>query len=1410
MYGSPFCFHTFTADQLDESDVVSCACGHRFKSVDLSEFAEIKKILEKSNLELSSLVKTMAEFNNSKSVVPAAATVAPTVIQTIAPPAPVKPPRPAKPKRERPPISSTQWLIIVAGVFIFIGAATFVGQSLNTWDTTGWSILESTLALATGFGAIRLKKFSELLSNFLAVFSSSLLTTLIMTVGTTFGWGFNAWNNEPAWFWCLNLSVVSAISIGLGIRFRNFGWRAFAPLALSAGSVVLLTREIGIWSNVVASIALFALLLVVRLARNAKDKIEGKSDEAKYLRDVAEREDAALKRFGIVASGILGIYALLLVLIGIPNAVATQFEPVPTAVFALVWLIGARLSDNLMSSILEKDSQRLFLRNFASGLGLTSLALSVLSLTDDWTVYVIEIALVALVVGLERYAKFLLLPEVSMSAAIGLSAVYAILRVELHAANIQALAIFLVVLGLLLLVRELAAPKVRRSLISVSVSVIGGLIFIGNLRTSAQDGFIYLIEFTAALIALNALVLFHLQLLKRAKVEISPALLRIPDVLTSVALLIAIVIPTGVTNLETLSPAYLVGYLALSILGSQLARKKAAIATALSNQSLIALGGLVLVVTWQTATNGYGALDRNLVYTSVAGLLLFGSAWLRRSKGFAIAGYVATLVNLLAAYTVWSVIPNKELGLGSTVSLAAAGALTLGSTWFLSKVSKDDAIVTGLTRVGLIVSMLIVELPLLVGASKDQTWLPLITLLLLALGVEFLTKRGESFIYLAGGLLLATASQTVVTDYSKMAFGLLTLAIVILRLARRTGLRAWASAFYVTAGLAGLATAGALSGKISIQWNGPELICLTVAAFLVVAAILVRKTEGVNLSVLSVDIPVLVVTLPSLVWVVAHYYDEDLQVRALLASGIIWAHNLWRLRKVGNSAWHLASFISGAFASVSLLANLGTWAYFVWAEPLPISIALAISVLVVAFVGNKRNTYLVVELPIAIALLPNLISSLATTYFSSQELWTITADLAVFWVLNLWRTRTLNESFRFTLSLINGALVAFVIGANAAGGTGSAWLPEVFSFSIALSVLATVFIAGPKAKHGNLLKVDIPVFIAVVPTLIAGVALFDSTRLLIAAALLWAHNYWRLTRSKSTTWLALSSVSGTVFALALSRYLQDQFHLDLGGPELYSLPLFAIALLQTNWAKRLKLTEKSLITSGLPLLVLLTPTAVQTWTDLSLTSAGQIARTVIFLLFSLGALLFGLRKGNLGVYLVGTFELWLVILPTFWFNTGVIVDQRFGNEFRGLIVAGFIFWLIALLRRYEILKVKSLIYVGLPALVALAPAVFNTLGSLGHDSLAPIDWWRFSIVLGVSLVLLVIGAITELGGAFYPGLIGVLVTVLPFAFTPTTNQQWFLWVILLSVAGLLIWLAVRLERLRKAGRDTSSWFKELK
>ncbi|MEY3855583.1 MAG: hypothetical protein RJA45_53, partial [Actinomycetota bacterium] len=192
MYGSPFCTHTFTEGQLADQEMVTCECGNKYQPSELRSFTKLQTELTETQTRLGSLVREMAAFNTSNAM--------PAVVT------PAVPARPEKPKRETPKLSVTQWLIVAAGFMVLVAASVFVSQNLASWNVYGWSTLELALGAIAGFGAFKTKKFSILLSNFLAVFSSAMLLTLIMSFSTTFGWGFSSWNQEPAWFWSVNLA----------------------------------------------------------------------------------------------------------------------------------------------------------------------------------------------------------------------------------------------------------------------------------------------------------------------------------------------------------------------------------------------------------------------------------------------------------------------------------------------------------------------------------------------------------------------------------------------------------------------------------------------------------------------------------------------------------------------------------------------------------------------------------------------------------------------------------------------------------------------------------------------------------------------------------------------------------------------------------------------------------------------------------------------------------------------------------------------------------------------------------------------------------------------------------------------------------------------------------------------------
>ena len=267
-------------------------------------------------------------------------------------------------------------------------------------------------------------------------------------------------------------------------------------------------------------------------------------------------------------------------------------------------------------------------------------------------------------------------------------------------------------------------------------------------------------------------------------------------------------------------------------------------------------------------------------------------------------------------------------------------------------------------------------------------------------------------------------------------------------------------------------------------------------------------------------------------------------------------------------------------------------------------------------------------------------------------------------------------------------------------------------------------------------------------------------------------------------------------------------------PELFGIGAAgAIALGNRNLKKVLEF-KSTIFTYGLPIFTLVLPSVIYTYTtldtSLQLTNPTQIIRIVTVLLIALASLLLGIRNGNLGTALAGGASLSLLLVPITWASAAQSSDYETTVAIRALGISLFLFLFLGGLRSINKLPDTSYLYLGIPSVVALGPSLFLTFTSIGDSSLTRVDWWRFGILMAATITLLVVGALRSLGGLFFPGLVGVLVGVLPYAFQPIARESWFLWVILLLIAGVMVWIAVRLEQLRKLGKSGASWVKSLR
>jgi hypothetical protein len=321
-------------------------------------------------------------------------------------------------------------------------------------------------------------------------------------------------------------------------------------------------------------------------------------------------------------------------------------------------------------------------------------------------------------------------------------------------------------------------------------------------------------------------------------------------------------------------------------------------------------------------------------------------------------------------------------------------------------------------------------------------------------------------------------------------------------------------------------------------------------------------------------------------------------------------------------------------------------------------------------------------------------------------------------------------------------------------------------------------------------------------------------RLVASTAILAAYSYFRFSGGSSKLWAILEYIGLVGLGLSLAQ-LVDVLAPDLlDGPELFGVGVAAAIVVGNMNIRKVFNFQSTLFTHGLPIFALVLPSIIHTYTTLDtsiqLTSPTQITRILAVLAIAMVALILGMRNGNLGIAVAGGASLSLLLLPITWANAEQSADYETTVALRALGISLFLFLLLGGLRSINKLPDSSYLYLGIPSVVALGPSLFLTFTSIGNTSLTEVDWWRFGILMVATVTLLVVGALRSLGGLFFPGLVGVLVGVLPYAFQPIARESWFLWVVLLLIAAVMVWIAVRLEQLRKLGKSSASWIKTLK
>ncbi len=315
----------------------------------------------------------------------------------------------------------------------------------------------------------------------------------------------------------------------------------------------------------------------------------------------------------------------------------------------------------------------------------------------------------------------------------------------------------------------------------------------------------------------------------------------------------------------------------------------------------------------------------------------------------------------------------------------------------------------------------------------------------------------------------------------------------------------------------------------------------------------------------------------------------------------------------------------------------------------------------------------------------------------------------------------------------------------------------------------------------------------------------ESLIYVVVSVVVW---FWHSIAAKSRTTLVLAAAGSAVSGVLVDVMVHDWYLNWFAGPEVGALvTAIGFGFCAFAYGKVVGPAKSTLLTWGIPTATLLLPSVfytfasnqiAQPWNELDV--AGVIRLVGLALIGTL-VMLIGMRAGNKGLVYASVATLLLEFVPALWNAIGNLFGgSGYANELRGLLIAVTFVVLQTIFKRVISLKINSLAVWGIPAVITLAPALVDVWAALGHDVEAN-DWVRFVVLVGVSTGFLVVGAIRRVSGLFYPGFIGVITAVLPYAFASGGG----LGIVgaLVVLAALIIWVAVRIDKF-------TGWLKELK
>lgn len=1486
-YATAICVHSFSAADIKGKERVVCPCGYEFETALLRDYAKLRKQVVETQNQLDATWRKLQSIKNAPRVaVPTAQEVRPQVAASapgarpavqprptttapVAAPKPVEPPKPVI-KRKKVTLAPQQWLIIGASVLIAIAASIFVQYGVSQdFPPEFYLLVTIPIAAVTGFMAIWGRKFSVMLANFMAAFSSSMQLASFLVIATIFVRGTAnefVWDGAPAWWWATDFLIVSIIAWLLARFKANFGWKVIALVGFVTSVMFFSFGPIrdaypieegafGLFASVNVAAAV-VLALMSKSVRKFKFEVPKDSPDVEYEKDLAKREEVALQRFTLLATGVLAVLSIGYTAYSFLSG-GLAIEPISFSIFAAIWLIAGAFQTRWVDGLTADEKLQDQINNVEHIIGFTATALALnawVHLIDNLWLGVIGTAVLAAVAVLlgVKVKRVSAHPNAIRVAHFSLLASWLVwyLPDNLGDSQIQiALGLMLVLFGFTLLLQQWFKFSSFSNVAATVCHAIGLAALAFGVRV---NGSFDPKSLSYAFIALALILAFAVYspitalIAKRHELQQGKDWNNGLAVVTGIFAILITVPVNAVNSADYLNIILMLGVssLVVGILGQIL---KGAFATAkqlLINYSFIFQGVLALVMfTSIKSTADLQFISSVLLLLSVVNYVL---AWLGKEKvrsyiayGLGVLGIALALDPLKASLPTWS-----------NLLLAIAGAILINLIQYLVAKRSEAKQYALLTFASVFVISLISILSNYdAWLNSEQSVIGLVELIAVALLSAALAERkiSEQFkqlfrvnglVYLVlAGLTFGSMGELNTVTLQRMLvavlFGLITVRqlVQVSKAENQQVTNGWFALSYLGPVAAAILLNIYLVDNFGDTGLASEFYGLPLGLALAVPALFNRSLNKPAKALAGLDLPVLALLLLQAVKGLNTLGSSDtaltrIAIALLATAGFAY----WRSVAEKRLAWVVAGYVAGGIGSLVTGYQLQTQVLpdvsgypELYTVPLALSLLLGAAFLVrrVELAANLKQLVRV-DAPILVPLVGSVLYGVVQVANWQAERVAIT--LALLAAFAYWRSIAEKRTAWVIAGYVSGGLVAIdlanLIQERILTGV---FYPELYTllFSISL-VIGSVFLARQvelDKSRLQLFRVDIPVLIPVVVSIgysiSQGIDQVNSLSRLLASLLLFtAYTYWKLGQQKILAWGVLSylGILGSLVTLVQLALTANLISWD--GPELFSIAITLAIILGNLQLRKVVQFKTSLLSTGLPLASALLPSIIQSYGSLDKQFSDllpqEISRVVLILVIALVALILGMRQGNLGGTIAGGSALVLVVLPISWVRAGDSSDLDITVSLRSLVISAVLFILFGLLRRAERVPDSSYIYLGIPIAVALVPSLFLTIQALGQSELRQVDWWRFGIIVVVSLVLLIVGALRELGGLFFPGLVGIFVGVLPYAFKPLASQGWFLWVILLVIAAIMVWIAVRLEQLRKMGKSSVSWVKALK